>query len=475
MPKTMSALIALSILTIAGVASASSTVEQGGRIQAVLDSASPGETIEVESGTYRESLVIDKPLVLKGVDSGGGAPIVETDTGSAITLRADGIVLENISARSTSSWTGDAGILVLSNSCVIRGCMASGNGNIGIMLLEATDCRLSGDVAEGNSREGIYLKNSSSNLLEGNLLKGNRYGLKLSASNENWILYNNISENRYEGIYLQESHRNTIKGNRAEGNDGALVMEGCRDNIVARNDFLGNDKGISLSDFRSSGSRPEGEGVLISYSIMPSEDLVSSNNTIYLNNLSNRVNARDDSLNAWDDGRIGNNYSDFNEPSEGCTGKRICDSEHSIPGGPSVDRYPQAVPLRIPGRLSGPGGAVLQLFQSSFLPGSEIVLNFTAPASYEVWAGIRPGDAGSDLYLGRNVTGDLAFSAPELEGSYTLVMHDMNGTQVMAIPFNVTIPTISAAPGSLLTCERIYVAFRGAPGQKDSWIGMYRA
>jgi len=105
-------------------------------------------------------------------------------------------------------------------------------------------------------------------------------------------------------------------------------------------------------------------------------------------------------------------------------------------------------------------------------------LNFTAPIGQEVWVGQAEAsgqeDLQDDLYLGQNISGDAWLTAPQKEGSYQLLMHDKNGTKVLSLPFDVTVPAISASPTTVYTCEKIIVAFRGAFGQKDDWIGMYR-
>ena len=477
MPEKIAALIAVTLLLIAGCASATVAVKPGDRIQAAIDAAIPGDRIEVYSGTYQESLVINKPIVLKGIDSGSGLPRVETENGPAITLKADGIVLEGFWAKSASGWTEDAGILVLSNNNVIRNNMASGNGNAGMLFQECHNNTIAGNVALANSREGLSLKNCSRNILQGNQVKENKYGLKLVNSQGNEVLGNSFLQNRYEAIYMQNCQSNLIEGNYAGSNDGGLIMDTCRDNIVQKNDFVGNVKGISVSYLDvSKGIKSQGKGVVISYNSMPSEESASSNNTFYLNNLSNKNNAYDDSLDRWDNGKLGNNYSNFNDASEGCKGKKICDSEYRIPGGHSVDQFPLAAPAKIPGRSSGPGGAVLQLFQFSFLPGGEMRVNFTSPATSEVWLGVALGNQSqNDLYLGRNITGDVVLTAPLEEGSYRLRMHDKNGTEVMSMAFRVAAPGIFASPLQVGSCEKIFVAFFGASGQTNDWIGMFRA
>jgi len=481
-PEKLSVLIAVTILLLASNACASTIVKPGERIQAAIDAAQPGETIEVYSGTYEESLQIEKPLVLKGIDSGSGLPQVVTDNGPAITIKGTDVILEGFWAKSASGWTGDAGILVTSNSNILRNNMASGNGNAGILLQKCANNSLSGNVVQANGNEGILLKNCSRCLLTENQVKGNKYGIKMTNCYGNKIFGNTFLNNKFNAIYLQNSQGNLIERNYAGGNDAGLIMETSKDNVVRKNDFVGNDKGISVSYLDTSkDTKSSGKGVVISYSSMPTEDSVSSNNTFYQNNLSNRQNAYDSSRDYWDNGKLGNNYSDFNDPAEGCTGKKICDSEHRISGGPSVDEFPQAAPVKIPGRLTGPGGAVLQLFQTSFVPGGQMWMNYTSPSNKEAWAGIiglngtsMSASGQSDLSLGQNFTGDVALTAPAKEGSYKLRMFDKNGTVVMSLPFNVTVPSLSASPLSVNVCEKISVTYSGASGQKDDWIGMFR-
>jgi len=61
-------------------------------IQAALDAASPGDKIVVESGTYRESLLIGKNVLLHGLDTGQGKPVL-APVGGRVILAANGAVL----------------------------------------------------------------------------------------------------------------------------------------------------------------------------------------------------------------------------------------------------------------------------------------------------------------------------------------------------------------------------------------------
>ncbi len=158
---------------------------------------------------------------------------------------------------------------------------------IGMPVLDAT---ASGSAitlhADGIRLEGFRIINS------GSLQSGEGAGINIF-SNNNTITGNNVSNN-FNGIYISRARNNKIVGNTVRGNLGF---------------------GIRLED--------------------------ASNNTIYANQLRDnyRQNAYDNGSNQWDNGSIGNYYSDFICQDRG---DGICSSGYAIPGGLSKDRYPLA-------------------------------------------------------------------------------------------------------------------------------------
>jgi len=144
------------------------------KIQDAIDAASPGDTIEVYSGTYYENVNVTKQLTMVGVDTGMGQPVVDAgESGSAIALSVDGTVLEGFTVvNSLYSWRG-AGIMVISKNNLISGNNLSSNRK-GIYLLHSSNNTITGNIASENKEAGIYIEHSSNNTITGNIASENK-------------------------------------------------------------------------------------------------------------------------------------------------------------------------------------------------------------------------------------------------------------------------------------------------------------
>jgi parallel beta-helix repeat protein len=114
-------------------------------IRAAIDAAHTGDIIEVNAGTYSESVRVDKTLKLVGVIRDGSAPVINADGfNHAITIAADGCTIEGFRIIGADG----AGITISSDNNIINGNVIFGN-NIGI---EAT--------GSGNRIFNNYLDNA---------------------------------------------------------------------------------------------------------------------------------------------------------------------------------------------------------------------------------------------------------------------------------------------------------------------------
>ena len=226
-------------------------------IQAAIDAASPGDEIHVDSGTYYENVVVNKQLILCGIDTGAGMPLVDAGgSGSAITLSADGITLNGFTATNAGK-DQYAGIKVISSNNTLSGNTASKNYYDGIWLESSSNNNtLSGNTFSNNSNFGIFLSYSNNyyngiwlkssgynNTFIGNTASNNYYGIFMRYSSNNMFIGNSVSNNKGTGIYLSfSSNNNTLSNNTASNNSdyGISLYSSCNNNTLSGNTASNN-------------------------------------------------------------------------------------------------------------------------------------------------------------------------------------------------------------------------------------------
>jgi nitrous oxidase accessory protein len=331
--RTWAFYIACMILLLTFVASGA-TIQVRSDLQAAIDAASPGDTLQVAPGTY-DKITIQKSLNLVG----NGAMIRAGDRDACVSIESDdvningfvvrdgfyGIKLNSVKgckiANNTVIRCAQPGIALLySDDNIITGNNASlnglgGEGWYGIYLSNSNDNLITDNVAYGNGAYGINLFPScNNNTMRGNVLQGNMYGLYMFTNcarnliefndmskntnsgldvrfncTDNIILNNTIVDNVVAGVTFMESGQNTVKGNLISGNGryGVQVQSGSDHNIIVNNNISDSQTGIFLD---------------------------SSGNQIYSNRISdNVVQAEDRGKNTWNAPypKGGNLWSDY--------------------------------------------------------------------------------------------------------------------------------------------------------------------
>jgi len=185
----------ISIISIPAADASEYTVAPTGAeytsIQEAINQSIPGDTILVNSGTYRENLLLDKKINLIGIDSGGGAPIIDpANKRNAMEILADGCRVEGFTFQNIELLNG---ILVKSRENTI-GRNTVLNTAKGILLQSAMNNTIYGNNITNSSESGIALESSNDNLIEENIVSKNSIGIEL----DKYSLSNHIFRNNFD-------------------------------------------------------------------------------------------------------------------------------------------------------------------------------------------------------------------------------------------------------------------------------------
>lgn len=242
-------LLLVSCILVFAVSACANTfnVGKGGSIHSIQEAirlAKPGDTIRVSSGTYSGNLVLDKPIVLEGIDrpviQGDGKGSVVTVTGGNCTIR--GFAIERCGPMLVDE---DSGILLKSSGNRIEDNELR-DILFGIYFFQSNDNLVKGNVIEGRAwlgpgerGSGIHLWNSDRNTILQNLIRRERDGMYLQNASDSFISGNRIHDLRY-GLHYMFSNDNRFEDNDFFNNVAGAAIMYSRNIVFRRNSFIHN-------------------------------------------------------------------------------------------------------------------------------------------------------------------------------------------------------------------------------------------
>jgi nitrous oxidase accessory protein len=245
-------------------------------IAPALAAAQDGDTIVVESGVYRENLVLHRRVSIVG----RGSPVLYgLGTGSVIRVLAPGCEIRGLVIEGSGTGQGnemDAAVQVASSGNRIVGNtmrrvfygvvigapdnevadntitgfldLPFGRRGDGVYVYRSRSARVLRNRIVGQ-RDGIYFQYAPDGAAEDNVVEESRYGLHVMFAND-IVVRGNTLRGSSVGANIMDSRRIRIENNRFERNRGAsavgLTLKGCDDSIVRGNLLLDNARGLQV-------------------------------------------------------------------------------------------------------------------------------------------------------------------------------------------------------------------------------------
>jgi len=273
------------------------------------------------TGNLGSSIVIEKDNI---VFNGAGHTIQGSGSGNGIEMAGrNNVTIKNVEVRGFYQ-----GIIIYNSSSgnSVFGVRAIDNSYGGIRIDSSTNNNVAENTVVGGA-EGIILSGSAgNNSIVRNTIEGNEfYGVNLIATSNNLVKGNNISDCYWHGIcvWMFSCNNVLVENNVTKCRVGIEVSYSSNNNTVSNNCFAMNQiLGVAIG-YRIPESGPDWGGAADNHIIennitdnnLGIELIYSKNNTIFHNNIEENNNSAaiiGSYFNVWDDGTIGNHWSDYN-------------------------------------------------------------------------------------------------------------------------------------------------------------------
>jgi parallel beta-helix repeat protein len=263
------------------------------KMQDAINAANSGDTIYVYNGTYYESIVVNKTLLLIGENR--AATIIDANgTGNVVVIQADNSTAEGFTIR---------------------------NGGFGVAIMGNSTNRYTGNVVAGNTfindADAIALSTCDKNTVANNTFENNGFNIIVGwinplaswdvTSNNNTIVRNNVTQG-LEGIIILNSTDNIVSENNVSNitDKGITFLMSAlsyypftpvvTNNSICNNVIVNCTSGLSLSGQDSYGYETQGPGSCnnITENVIQNNELGLyindvGNNTIMGNTIANNV------------------------------------------------------------------------------------------------------------------------------------------------------------------------------------------
>lgn len=234
----------------------------GQSIQSAVDKASPGDTLLIGAGVYKQSgIVIRKPLALIGEKY----PVLDGNMeGNVLIIAAENVTIQGFKIINTGKSTMDDSAAIKffdSKNCVIKGNILE-NAFFGLHFSNSSGMTITGNQIHSNAlREfevgnGIHLWKCKNSLISKNKVSGHRDGIYLEFVTNTKAEENHVEKNMRYGLHFMFSHDNSYIRNTFKNNGAGVAVMYTKNVLMKENRFEENwgssAYGILLKDISDS-------------------------------------------------------------------------------------------------------------------------------------------------------------------------------------------------------------------------------
>lgn len=184
-------------------------------IQDAIDNAAENDTVRVWEGSYKEDILVDKPLQLIGNGTKTTA-IFGTGDDDVASINSDWVFLDGFQFNVTSY---NYGIVINGANIVLTNLSTPSNGNSGIYILDSENVIIIGCNASGNVKSGLLIERTSNISIEKSTFNDNdEYGASMYISENVTIHSSRFNSNYHYGLFFRDTPNNQIHDNEISFN-----------------------------------------------------------------------------------------------------------------------------------------------------------------------------------------------------------------------------------------------------------------